>query len=174
MKKLFAIAIVASMFSGLYALSFGLGGQYNLNKPYPPFADSDSSYSYPAIVADAMCKPLPILGFRIGLVQYEMHGDDYGGNIYHFGTGCSAALLFYLPVAAPVNPYIPLYVMYDGSDAGSGLTFHGGVGFEKGFGNLSGYLEGGATFAQTSPDQGDSASDMWFFIQGGLRIPVGM
>jgi hypothetical protein len=171
MKKLFAIALVASVFSGLYGLSFGLGGQYVLEYPG---AMPDSTFSYPGVVADVMCKPLPILGFRIGLVQVNLWPEDEGNTNFHIGTGVDATVLVYIPMAAPISPYIPLGVFYHGYDGLSMMNLKGGVGAEMGFGSLAGYLEGGIHFSQVSPEGVDSSSDNWFYVQGGIRVPVGL
>jgi hypothetical protein len=171
MKKLFAIAIVASIFSGLYGFSFGLGGQYILNHPgFMP----DSTYSYPGVTADVMCKPLPILGFRIGLVQVNLVPEEEGNTNYQIGTGVDATILVYIPMAAPVSPYIPFGIVYNGYDGGSNMHLKGGIGAEMGFGSLAGYLEGGIHFTSVSIEGFDSASDNWFFVQGGIRVPVGL
>jgi hypothetical protein len=170
MKKLFAIAIAASMLSGLYGLSFGLGGRYTLSHPG---ALPDSTFSYPSIVADVMCKPLPILGFRIGLVGLDLIPDDEGGTQYRFGTGTSASILIYIPMAGMVQPYIPFHVLYMG-DGGSTLTLDGGLGAEFMFGGFGAYLEGGIDLWSYSPEVGDSSSDTWFHVQGGVRIPVNL
>jgi len=169
MKKLFAIAIIASVFSGLYGLSFGLGGQYVLEYPG---AMPDSTFSYPGVVADVMCKPLPILGFRIGLVQVNLWPEDEGNTNFHIGTGVDATVMIYIPVAAPISPYLPIGVFYHSYDAYSMMNLKGGVGAEMGFGGLAGYLEGGVHFSQLTPDVGDSSSENWFYVQGGIRVPV--
>ncbi|MCK4674078.1 hypothetical protein KAT67_08865, partial [candidate division WOR-3 bacterium] len=106
MKKLFAIAIAASMLGGLYGFSFGLGVAYDeigREDPYDPFI---------SIKADVMCKPLPILGLRIGLVDVDMRSDDQGGTQFHIATGCEATVMLYIPMAGMIQPYIPFYLMY--------------------------------------------------------------
>ncbi len=168
MKKLFALVIAASMMSGLYAFSFGLGARYTLS--HPGFLP-DSTYSYPSIVADVMCKPLPIVGLRIGLVQFDMVPDEEGGSQFMFGTGVNAAVLVYIPMAGMVNPYIPFHFVYAGN-GGSTITLDAGLGAEFGFGGVNGYLEGGIDLFNYSPEVGDSNSDTWFHVQGGVRIPV--
>ena len=170
MKKLFAIAIAASMLGGLYGLSFGVGGQYMIGKPS---VIPDSTYSYPAIVADVMCKPLPILGFRIGLVQYNIIPEDEGDSNYAFGVGTSAAVLVYIPMAGAISPYIPIHFLYMGN-GGSTFYIDGGIGAEMGFGVVSGYLEGGINFVSYSLEGFDSSSDNWFYVQGGVRKPIGL
>ncbi len=173
MKKLFAIAIAASILGGLYGFSIGLGGQYVIGRPG---AMEDSTFAYPAIVADIMCKPLPILGFRIGLVQYNIIPEEEEGTLeteYKFGLGTSATALIYIPMAGAISPYIPLGFMYMGND-GSTFYLAGGIGAEMGFGVVSGYLEGGINFVSWSPEVGDSESDNWFYVQGGVRIPIGL
>ncbi len=170
MKKLFAIAIAASMLGGLYGLSFGLGGQYVIGHPGTM---EDSTFSYPAIVADVMCKPFPILGLRIGLVQFNLIPDDEGGSNYAFGFGTAATALIYIPMAGAISPYIPLHFLYTGN-GGSKFQLDGGIGAEMGFGGFAGYLEGGINFLSLSPEDEDSESDNWFYVQGGVRIPIGM
>ncbi len=176
MKKLFAIAIAASLLSGLYGFSFGLGGKYVLNH-YSYAYGTDSTFSYPAIVADVMCKPLPILGFRIGLVTFNILPEEEKEAdfpSYMFGTGCDATVLVFIPMAAMVQPYIPFHFMYSGVESESELTLDGGIGAEMGFGAVMGYLEGGINFWNWSPDVGDSESETWFYVQGGIRVPIGL
>ena len=173
MKKLFAIAIAASLISGgLYAFSFGLGAAYDQ-------IGVDSLYGDPhlAIKADVMCKPLPILGFRIDLVDVAMKSDDWGGTQFTIATGCGAALIVYIPMAGMIQPYIPFYFMYsDQGDAGpSAMHFFGGVGGEFMLGSLNAYLEGRfdwsdvGDFMDVDPD-----AQNWFTIQGGVRLPINM
>ena len=168
MKKLFALVIAASMMSGLYALSFGLGARYTIGYPG---ALADSTFSYPSIVADVMCKPLPIVGLRIGLIQFDMIPDEEGGSKYEFATGANAAVLVYIPMAGMVNPYIPFYFSYSGN-GGSTILLDAGLGAEFGFGGVNGYLEGGINLWNASPEGLDSNSETWFHVQGGVRIPV--
>ncbi|MBA7535140.1 hypothetical protein ES705_27392 [subsurface metagenome] len=174
MKKLFAIAIAASILGGLYGFSIGLGGQYVIGRPG---AMEDSTFAYPAIVADIMCKPLPILGFRIGLVQYNIIPEEEEGALeteYKFGLGTSATALIYIPMAGAISPYIPLGFTYEGRPMETIFYLAGGIGAEMGFGVVSGYLEGGINFVSWSPEVGDSESDNWFYVQGGVRIPIGL
>ena len=168
MKKLFAIAIAASMLSGLYGLSFGLGGRYTISHPG---ALPDSTYSYPSVIADVMCKPLPILGFRIGLVGLDLIPEEDGGTQYMFGTGCDASILIFIPMAGMVQPYIPFHILYMGN-GGSQLFLDGGIGAEFMFGGFGAYLEGGINLYSYS--NATSTSDTWFHVQGGVRIPVNL
>ena len=164
MKKLFAIAIAASMLSGLYGFSIGLGVAYdNLAGP----EDTDAYFS---IRADAMCKPLPILGFRLGLIQVDLPTDS---TTYDFGTGVYADVLVFIPMAGTISPYIPFGFEYHGN-TGSDLVLKGGLGAEMGFGGFAGYLEGGITYKDDSPEVGEGTSDTWFYVQAGMRIPIGM
>ena len=171
MKKLFAIAIAASMLGGLYGFSFGLGVAYDEIGRYDP------SDPFISIKADVMCKPLPILGLRIGLVDVDMRSDDQGGTMFNIATGCEATVMLYIPMAGMIQPYIPFYLMYaDLGDAGSSkMHLFGGVGAEFGFGSLAGYLEARFAFY----DEGefltvDPESETWFAVQGGVRIPIGL
>lgn len=166
MKKLLALAIAIGMFSSLYGLSFGLGAAYD------NIAGPEETDAFLSIKADVMCKPLPIVGFRIGLIEFNMPED---ATNYHFGTGVNATVLVYIPMAAPVMPYIPLGIFYHSyQDAFSMIDLTAGLGAEMGFGSVSGYLEGGIDWQQISPEVGDSQSENWFFVQAGVRIPVPM
>jgi hypothetical protein len=164
MKKLFAIALAVGLFSGLYGLSFGLGVAYD------NIAGPEGTDPYLSIRADVMCKPLPILGFRMGLIQVDLPEDN---TTYMFGTGVNADILIYIPMAGMVNPYIPFGFWYYGN-GGSTITLKGGLGGEFGFGGFAGYLEGGIEFISISPEGMDSSSENWFYIQAGVRIPVGL
>lgn len=172
MKKLFAIAIAASLVSGgLYAFSFGLGAAYNHLGGDEPM---DGNI---AIKADVMCKPMPILGFRIDLVDVEMFSDEAGGTQFTIATGCGAAVLFYIPMAGMIQPYIPIHFLYKdvGDAGGSTMAFSGGVGGEFMFGSMNAYLEGRFEFYDVGEFGGfDPESMTWFDIQGGIRIPINM
>lgn len=163
MKKLFAIAIAASIFSGLYGLSFGLGGVYDM------IAGPEGTDPYFGVRADVMCQPMPIFGFRIGLVQVDLPEDN---TTYTIGTGLGSDLVIFVPMAGLVSPYIPLGVEYYdyGELVGSGLNFRGGLGAGFGFGGFAGYLEGGIRFFM--PGEGDSQN--WFYAQAGIRVPVAL
>ena len=167
MKKLFAIAIAASMFSGLYGFSVGLGARYDNIA-----ADSVMGDAYLGIRADVMCKPMPILGFRMGLIQIDMVEDAMQ---MHFGTGVNADVLVYIPMMGMVNPYLVLGLWYNSyENVGSGFEFHGGVGGEFGFGGFAAYLEAAFVLQSYSPEVGDGDSFNWFYVQGGVRIPIGL
>jgi hypothetical protein len=172
MKKLFAIAIAASLISGgLYAFSFGLGAAYDHLGGDAPL---DGNI---AIKADVMCKPLPILGFRIDLVDVEFLDDLAGGTQFTIATGCGAAILVYIPMAGMFQPYIPFYFMYaDQGDAGpSAMHFFGGLGSEFMFGSMNAYLEGRFDWSDVGDFMGiDPESQNWFTIQGGVRVPINM
>lgn len=169
MKKLFAIAIAASMLGGLYGFSIGLGVAYD------NLAGPEGTDAYFSVRADAMCKPLPILGFRIGLIQIDLPTD---ATTYAFGTGVSADVLIFIPMAGMISPYIPFGFWYHGyADESSSLKLKGGLGAEMGFGGFMGYLEAGITFTKVSwgiegVDDPDATNP--FYVQGGVRIPIGL
>jgi hypothetical protein len=167
MKKLFAIAIAASMLGGLYGFSIGLGVAYD------NLAGPEGTDPYFSVRADAMCKPLPVLGFRIGIIQIDLPTD---ATTYAFGTGVSADVLIFIPMAGMVSPYIPFGVWYHGN-TGSSFKVKGGLGANMGFGGFMGYLEAGITFTSVSygiegVDDPDSTNP--FYVQGGVRIPIGL
>jgi len=172
MKKLFAIAIAACLFSGLYGASIGLGAQYTINAPR---AIGDTvNISYPSIVADVMAPILPILGVRMGLVEYNIISEDDGGNNYKFGLGVYGDICLMLPLPMAFMPYIPIGVVY-GGNGGSTLHFKGGVGGMMNFGGVHGFLEGGIHFMNVDLEtMEESESDTYFYVQGGVRVPIGM
>ncbi len=166
MKKLFAIAIAASMFSGLYGFSVGLGARYD------NLAGPDETDPYLSIRADVMCKPMPILGFRMGLIQVDMLEDN---TQMLFGTGVNADVLVYIPMMGMVNPYLVVGVWYvSDQDDYTLLDLKAGVGGEFGFGGFAAYLEAAFNMETISPEGGDSNTDNWFYVQGGVRIPIGL
>lgn len=178
MKKLFAIAVLAGMVSGLYGFSIGLGGRYEIGH-YSYAYGFDSTFSYPAVVADVMVKPIDMLGFRFGLFTFNILPDEEKESMtspttFIFGTGIDASVLLFIPMAGTISPYIPFHFAYTSSEYYSAFTIDGGVGVEAGFGPVAGYLEGGIDFFNYSPDVGDSDSDNWFYVQGGLRIPLNL
>ncbi len=177
MKKLFAIIVAAGMLSGLYGgMSIGLGGRYDINH-YSNLYGFDSTFSYPSIVADVMVKPMPILGFRFGVLTFNILPEEekpYAPTTFVFGTGIDASVLVFIPMAGMVSPYIPFHFAYNSAEAYSMFTIDGGVGVEAGFGPVAGYLEGGINFVNLSPDEGDGDSHNWFYVQGGLRVPINL
>ena len=172
MKKLFAIAVAAGMLSGLYGASIGLAGQYTINEPrgYGDTVD----ISYPSVLVDIMVPIIPVLAARMGLVEYNIIGEDDGGSHYAFGTGVYGDICFMIPMEGMFKPYIPVGFIYGGSDAGSEMHLKGGVGGMMGFGGIDGYLEGGVKFLTWSPEGLDSESGTFFYFQGGIRVPFGM
>lgn len=182
MKKLFAIAVAASLFSGLYAgASIGLGAMYTINGP--SMLGQDSNYSYPSVVADVMVDLMPIVGLRMGLVQVDIKSDSApaeGGIDMAFGTGVYGDVVFKIPMAGTLTPYIPIgiwyYNRYHGADQ-SLIGLKGGVGAMMGFGGVAGYLEGGVrlasfTYGDDYPYPLEDKSYTYFYVQGGIRVPI--
>lgn len=155
MKKLCAVAIAATMLSGLYGLTLSLSGAYQ------DVTDEYGGGAYFGVKADVIVGLLPILKARGYLVEV----DFSEGTPMHFGTFTGSDLLINIPMAAAFQPYIV-----------AGLWFHkdlyttikGGVGAEMGFGNMSGYLEYNLNYIM--PDEGDSYMPM--NLMGGIRIPL--
>ena len=158
MKKLFAIVIAGSMLSGLYGLSIGLGGAY----------DGITETGYFSVRADVMCKAMPFLGFRLGLVQVDFPS---GTTPMYFGTGISTDVMLFIPMAGMISPYIPMGVSYSDAYDVSTLHLKGGLGAEFGFGGFNGYLEGGINFWNIDIS-GVSGSTNPIYVQGGVRFPV--
>ena len=177
MKKLFAVAVLAGMLSGLYGFSIGLGGRFDIGHPSYAYG-VDSSFSYPSIVADVMVKPIDMLGFRFGVVTFNILPDeekDFAPTTFIIGTGIDAAVLVFIPMAGTISPYIPFHFAYNNGEWGSQFTIDGGVGVEAGFGPVAGYLEGGINFLSVSYEALDeSESANWFYVQGGLRVPLNL
>lgn len=169
MKKLFAIAVAASLFSGLYAASIGLGGQYTIGEPRA-YGDT-TDISYPSVLVDVMVPIIPVLAARMGLVEFNIISDDDGGSNYKFGTGVYGDICFMIPMAGMFKPYIPIGFVY-GGNGGSEMHLKGGVGGMMGFGAVDGYLEGGIKLLTWSPEDLDSESGTYFYVQGGLRVPI--
>ena len=164
MKKLFAIAAVAGMLSGLYGFSVGLGARYDY------LAGPEGSDPFFSIRADVMCKPMPILGFRMGLIQIDMPTD---AMYMHFGTGVNADVLVYVPMAGMVSPYVVVGAHYVSQEnAYTKILLNGGLGAEMGFGGFAGYLEAAFNMDATTPEGMDGTTDTWFYVQGGVRIPI--
>lgn len=178
MKKLLTLVIGVGLLSGLYGgASFGLGGNYTL---MAPSVVPDSTYSYPSIVADVMVDLIPLIGLRMGLATVDIKSDEEGGTIFELGTGVYGDVVVNIPMAGMVKPYIPIgfwyYNKYHGADVAV-LALKGGVGAMMGLGGVNAYLEGGLNFAntmygETIPLEDDS--DIYYYIQLGLRVPIGM
>jgi hypothetical protein len=162
MKKLFAIAIAASILSGLYGLTLSIGAAYD------NLAGPEGTDPYFSVRADAICKFHPIVGLRCGLVQVDLPS---GATTYMFGTGVNADVLVFIPMAGMVSPYIPIGFWYAGN-GGSTIHLKGGLGADFMFGGFGAYLEGGINFYNYSPEVGESSSSNPLYVQGGIRIPV--
>jgi hypothetical protein len=167
MKKLFAIAIAASLLGGLHGLTFSIGAAYD------NLAGPEGTDPYFAIKADAICKFHPIVGLRCGIVSVDLKPDEMGGTMYSFGTGVYSDLMFFIPMAGMVSPYIPIGAWYSGN-GGSTIHLKGGLGADFMFSGFGVYLEGGINFYNI--DLGiegvDSESSNPLYVQGGVRIPV--
>jgi hypothetical protein len=163
MKKLFAIAIAASMLTGLYGLTFSVGAAYD------NLAGPDGTDPYFAIKSDMICQFHPMLGLRCGLVSVELKDDVMGGTQYSFGTGVYSDVIVSIPMAGMISPYIPLGVWYSGN-GGSSLHLKGGLGADFAFGGFGVFLEGGINFYNIS--NGTSTSTNPLYVMGGVRIPV--
>ncbi|MBE0434163.1 hypothetical protein IBX73_11975 [candidate division WOR-3 bacterium] len=164
MKKIFALTLAASLLGGLYGMTFGLGAAYD------NIAGPEGTDPYLAIRADVVVKPLPVVGFRMGLIAVDLKPDEMGGTAYVFGTGVSTDVLAYIPMAGMVSPYIPLGFWYSGNGS-SVLHLKGGLGAEFTFGGFGAYLEGGINFYNISVgDVSDSQNPL--YVQGGFKIPV--
>jgi hypothetical protein len=71
MKKLFAIAIAASMLSGLYGLTLGLGVAYE---------DVAEDGRYLCIKGDARVPIMPIVDWRAGCTSVQAFHQTYSSN----------------------------------------------------------------------------------------------
>uniref|UniRef100_A0A7C4XLL2 Outer membrane protein beta-barrel domain-containing protein n=1 Tax=candidate division WOR-3 bacterium TaxID=2052148 RepID=A0A7C4XLL2_UNCW3 len=166
MKKLMAVAIALSMFSGLSALSLGLGVAYeNLAGP-------EGTDPYLAIKADATVPVIPVLDWRLGLLNVSL---PKGNKSFSLGTGLGSDLLIKIPMAGTFQPYIPFgFELLKVLEEGGVMMFalKGGLGGSMGFGGVSGYLEGGINLVSIS--NGESHTDNAFYVQVGVKMPVGL
>ena len=169
MKKLFAIAIAASMLSGLYGLTLGLGVAYE---------DVAEDGRWLCIKGDARIPIIPVLDWRVGLLTVKMPTD---AKTIAFGTGVSNDLLIKFPMPASFQPYLVLGVWF-----GMGLedavpydymTFDvkAGLGGEYGFGGFNAYLEGGLnTFSYLKIGDADGETANPIYAQLGITFPLGL
>ncbi|MGQ9664685.1 MAG: hypothetical protein ACUVUH_05040 [bacterium] len=155
MKKLFAMAVVATMLSGLYGLTLSLSGAYQ------DITDEYGGGAYFGAKADVIVGLLPILKARGYLVEVNFSE----GTPMHFGTFTGSDMLITIPMAAPIQPYIVAGFWFI-KDAY--MIFKGGLGAEMGFGTMNGYVEGNLNFV--SPEEGDSY--MPINVMAGIRIPL--
>ncbi|MEO0106226.1 MAG: hypothetical protein ABIL46_02715 [candidate division WOR-3 bacterium] len=166
MKKLLAAAIALSAVSGLYALSLGLGIAYeNLAGP-------EGTDPYLAIKGDATIPVISMVDWRLGLLNISL---PEGGKSFSLGTGIGSDLLVKIPMAGTFQPYVPFgFSLFKSLEEGGGmiLTLKGGLGGSMGFGGMNGYLEAGLNLVSMS--NGDSDTDKSFYIQAGVKFPVGL
>jgi len=169
MKKLFAIAIAASMLSGLYGLTLGLGVAYE---------DVADSTRWLCIKGDARIPILPVLDWRAGLLNVSLME---GGKHVLVATGIESDLLIKFPMPASFQPYLVLglrFLMgledtgyYDRMD----IALKAGLGGEMGFGGFNAYLEGGLnkfTYSKVGDADGETANPI--YAQLGITFPLGL
>lgn len=164
MKKLFAIAIAASMLSGLYGLSLGLGASYE---------SVEDSTRYLCIKGDARIAILPVLDVRGELLLVPL-GEN--AKAINFGTFAGSDLLIKFPMPAAFQPYLVLGVWFNMSledDDSMYLGLKAGLGAEYGFGGFNAYLEGGLNrFTYTKVGDLDSETANPIYVQVGLTFPI--
>jgi hypothetical protein len=166
MKKLFAIAIAASMLSGLYGLTLGLGVAYE---------DVAEDGRYLCIKGDMRVPILPIVDLRGGLLNVMLPD---GGKAINFGTCVSSDLLIKFPMPASFQPYLVLGVWFNMGLEDEPLDYmnfnlKAGLGGEMGFGGFNAYLEGGLHNFTYTKDADPSTTNP-IYVQLGVTFPVGM
>lgn len=166
MKKLFAIAIAASMLSGLYGLTLGLGVAYE---------DVAEDGRYLCIKGDARIPVLPVLDWRVGLLNVMLPD---GGKAINFGTDVSSDLLIKFPMPASFQPYLVLGVWFnmgleDEPLDYMNLALKAGLGGEMGFGGFNAYLEGGLNKFTYTKDADPSTTNP-IYVQLGITFPLGL
>jgi hypothetical protein len=166
MKKLFALVIAASMFSGLYGLTIGLGASYE---------DVAEDARYLMIKGDARVPLFAIIDVRCGLLGVSLAD---GGKVINFGTFLESDMLVKIPMAAALQPYLVLGLWFDkGLEDAPGdytrLGLKAGLGGNMGFGNLGAYLEGGLNKFTWDADADPSTTNP-IYVQLGLTFPVGL
>ena len=164
MKKLFAIAIAASMLSGLYGLTLGLGVAYE---------DVAEDGRWLCVKGDARIPILPVLDWRVGLLNVRLPD---GGKAINFGTGVSNDLLIKFPMPASFQPYLVLGVWFNmGLEDAPGdymnLALKAGLGGEYGFGGFNAYLEGGLHNFTYTKDADPSTTNP-IYAQLGVTFPI--
>jgi hypothetical protein len=166
MKKLFAIAIAASMLSGLYGLTLGLGVAYE---------DVAEDGRYLCIKGDMRVPILPIVDLRGGLLNVMLPD---GGKAINFGTCVSSDLLIKFPMPASFQPYLVLGVWFNMGLEDEPLDYmnfnlKAGLGGEMGFGGFNAYLEGGLHNFTYTKDADPSTTNP-IYVQLGVTFPVGL
>jgi hypothetical protein len=153
-------------------LAFSLyGGAENLNGEVTPM---DSSM-YMGFGANLIMPLWRQLGFRLGLVTFEMPEDV---NYYGIGTGVGGDFMYYFPMPMMFVPYGFGGLWYYGSSgdnySSTDLIFRGGLGGEIQMA-FPFFVEAGIDFHSWSVDVGGVESDdsyMPIFVHGGIRIPL--
>lgn len=164
MKKLFAIAIAASMLSGLYGLTLGLGVSYE---------DVVEEGRYLCIKGDARVPILPVLDVR---GEFLNVGLPEGGKAIHFGTFFGSDLLIKFPMPAAFQPYLVLGVWFNMGLEDEPLDYmtlglKAGLGGEYGFGGFNAYLEGGLNKFTWVKDADPSTTNP-IYVQLGVTFPI--
>ena len=166
MKKLFAIAIAASMLSGLYGLTLGLGVAYE---------DVAEDGRYLCIKGDARVPIMPIVDWRAGLLSVMLPEN---AKSLHLGTGISSDLLIKFPMPASFQPYLVMGFWFDMGLEDEQLDYmtfalKAGLGGEMGFGGFNAYLEGGLNKFTYTKDADPSTTNP-IYVQLGVTFPLGM
>lgn len=166
MKKLFAIALAASILSGLYGhgLTLGLGVAYE---------DVAEDGRYLVVKGDVRVPVLPIVDVRAGLLNVNLPD---GGKSINFGTFVTSDLLIRFPMPASFQPYLALgvYMNMGLEDApGDYMNFalKAGLGGEMGFGGFNAYLEGGLHNFTYTKDADPSTTNP-IYVQLGVTFPL--
>lgn len=173
MKKLMMLMVMFSSINSVYGTSIGLGVAYD-------GIGRSMMGEFLSLRADIMCKIVPALYLRVGLISLDI--DDYYKTL-QFGTGTSmrlflspsAMLCLIAPIPSSVKPYLPVgfHLTRSSGDLGSTSTWllHGGMGAMFDLATIQAYLEGGITLVDY---EYYAQSQHWFYVQGGLRVPIGL
>lgn len=165
MKKLFAIAIAASMLSGLYGLTLGLGVAYE---------DVAEDGRWLCIKGDARIPIIPVLDWRAELITVRLPENAMS---LHIGTGISSDLLVKIPVPAPISPYLAFGFLFDLGLEDEPLDYmnfklKAGAGAEYSFGPACAYIEGGLHNLDFVKDREPDEMTTAIYAQLGVTYPI--
>ncbi|MCS7249981.1 MAG: hypothetical protein RMJ34_01890 [candidate division WOR-3 bacterium] len=149
MKKL--ILVLSFLFiTNLSALTLGVGaGLENLGND-----------AYLQIKGDALFPLFSFLDYRLTLLTFNFKDKNI-----RLGTGIDNDMIAKIPLPVLFQVYIPLGFSFGFNDKTS-INLKGGIGLEKEFGLLKGYLEGGLKYFKNDEDK------TLFYLQGGVKLSL--
>ncbi len=155
MRKLFILIITLLLINSLFSLTIGVGvGVEDLG-----------NNAYGAAKVDAILPLVSFLDARLNLLFLNL--SEIKINL---GTGIGSDIIVKFPLPIIFQPYIPFGFSYFSNHSKS-FNLKGGIGIDKEFILILGYLEGG--FNLNLLKTNGTSQTTYFYFQGGIKLPLG-